>query len=240
MISKTTGIVLRTVKHSDRASVVTVYTRDYGRMAYMVYGIYGKKSAAKAACFLPLSLIEITAAHHPGKDVQQMKEARIEENLINTHHNPIKNAIALFIAELLYKTLKHPEPESELFDFLRQSILILNDKEEGIANFHLVFAMHLCRHLGIKPNGDFANPVYFDLLNGTFVQYPPQHEHIMNPEITKLFLQLNQLSFEDMDQLKLSRESRNNLLNSIVEYYKLHMPEFYGLNCLTVLQEVFN
>mgnify|MGYP001338008161 FL=1 len=152
MVSKTTGIVLRTVKYSDKASVVTVYTRDYGRMAYMVYGIYGKRSAAKAACFLPLSLIEITAAHHPGKDVQQMKEARIEENLVNTHHNPIKNAIALFVAELLYKTLKQPEPESELFDFLRQSILTLNEKEEGITNFHLVFAMHLCRHLGVKPN----------------------------------------------------------------------------------------
>lgn len=240
MISKTAGIVLRTVKYSDRASVVTVYTRDYGRMSYMAYGIYGKKSTAKAACFLPLSLIEITAAHHPGKDVQRLKEARIEENLTNTHHNPIKNAIALFIAELLYKTLKHPEPENDLFDFLQQAILILNEKEGSIANFHLVFAMHLCQHLGIKPNGDLANPVYFDLMNGVFVQYPPQHEHIMTPEITKLFLQLTRLSFDDMEQLKLSRENRNNLLSSIIEYYKLHIPEFYGLNSLAVLHEIFN
>lgn len=240
MTSKTKGIVLRTMKYSDKASIVTIYTRDYGRMSYMAYGMYGKKSAAKAANFLPLSLIEITAPHHPNREIQTIKEVRTSESLPNIHQNPIKSSIALFVAELLYKTLKHPEPEIDLFDFVQDAILKLNNLDAGIANFHLVFSMQLCQFLGIQPNGDMENPVYFDMLNGVFSPHHPQHEHVLTPAESILFLKLIQLDFDDMDSLKLSRENRNNLLDKILEYYKLHIAEFYGLNSKAVLHEIFS
>jgi len=240
MTSKTSGLVLRAVKHSDKSSIVTVYTRDYGRISYIIYGAGRKKSTVKPACFLPLSIIEISATHHPGKDIQQLKEARIEHNLSGTFTSPVKNAITLYIAELLFKTLKHPDPEPHIFDFLKEAVLTLNQNEAGIANFHLIFSMQLCRYLGIEPNGEYATSAYFDLMNGVFVKNKPLHSHFLNTEATKSFANLLNLSFDEMHTLNLSRNKRNELLEYLLEYYKLHIPDFHGLNSTAVLHEVFS
>lgn len=240
MLAKTSGIVLRTVKYSDKASIITIYTSDYGRISYMAYGIYGKKSGNKSANFLPLSLIEITANYVQNKDIQTIKETKIIENLVGIHSHPLKSAIALFIAELLYKSLNHPESEIELFRFLQKAIVFLNNTQEPIANFHLVFAMQLCKYLGIQPNGDKENPQYFDMQHGEFVVHPPQHKHVLHPSLMQKFIQLLQLNYENANALQLNRKMRQELLEAILEYYKLHIPGFHGLNSLEVLQEIFN
>ena len=230
MIVKTSGIVLRTVKYSDKAS----------RVSYMVYGIHGKKSANQSAGFLPLSLIEFTANHLPNKDIQTIKETKITTNLSGIHSNPLKSTIALFLAELLYKTLNHPEPEPALFVFLQESVVFLNQTRDEIANFHLVFAMQLCKYLGIQPNGDKENPVYFDMMNGVFSGQAPPHKHVLHPDLTQKFILLTHLSYEEANELQLSRKTRQDLLDAIITYYKLHISGFYGLNALGVLKEIFD
>ncbi|MDD4198014.1 MAG: DNA repair protein RecO [Paludibacter sp.] len=240
MISKTAGIVLRTLKYSDKSSIVTIYTREWGSTSYMVYGPNGKKSTVKSACFLPLSLIEISAAHHPGKEIHQLKEARIQYNLSGIYSNPVKNALTFFIAELLYKTLKQPEPEPHIFNFLQQAILMLEHSGDDIANFHLILMVKLSGYLGFEPNGEEKNARYFDLMNGVFLSHQPLHRHFMSPEMTSIFASLLRLSFESPGALLLNRDKRNELLDLLIEYYKLHVPEFHGLNSVTVLHEIFN
>jgi DNA repair protein RecO (recombination protein O) len=240
MLTKTPGLVLRTLKYSDKSTIVTVYTRDYGRVSYTVYGLNGKKSLVRAACFLPLSLIEVTASYHPGKEFQQLREVRIQNCLTNIYNHPLKNALTHFTAELLYKTLKQPEPEVHLYDFLEQSVLSLEQTDAEIANFHLVFMMKLSGYLGFEPSPEEKNARYFDLLNGIFLTNKPLHSHFLSAEMSTLFNSLLQLSFESGNTLVLSREKRNELLNGLIEYYKLHVPEFHGLNSVSVLHEMFN
>ncbi|NLZ72679.1 MAG: DNA repair protein RecO, partial [Bacteroidales bacterium] len=36
MLDKTDGVVLRVLKHTDSASIVDLYTRDFGRRSYVV------------------------------------------------------------------------------------------------------------------------------------------------------------------------------------------------------------
>jgi len=240
MLTKTPGLVLRTLKYSDKSTIVTVYTRDYGRVSYIVYGLNGKKSGVRAACFLPLSLIEVTASYHPGKEFQQLREVRVLNSLTNIYSHPLKNALTHFTAELLYKTLKQPEPEVHLYDFLEQSVLSLEQTDAEIANFHLVFMMKLSGYLGFEPNPEEKNARYFDLLNGIFLTNKPLHSHFLSAEMSTIFNSLLQLSFESGNTLVLSREKRNELLNGLIEYYKLHVPEFHGLSSVSVLHEMFN
>lgn len=240
MLTKTPGLVLRTLKYSDKSTIVTVFTRDYGRVSYIVYGLNGKKSGIRAACFLPLSLIEVTAFYQPGKEFQQLREVRILNSLTNIYTHPLKNALTHFTAELLYKTLKQPEPEVHIFDFLEQSILSLERNDAEIANFHLIFMMKLSGYLGFEPNPEEKDARYFDLLNGIFLTNKPLHSHFLSTEMSTLFSSLLHLSFDSGNALVLSRENRSELLNVLIEYYKLHVPEFHGLNSVSVLHEVFN
>jgi len=172
MQSKTSGIILSTIKYSDSATIATVYTEQFGRISYMVYAINKKKSGSRAALLQPLTIVEMEVKHIPGKEIQQIKEMRIGHAFNSIPFSPIKNSIALFIAEILYKSLRQSEPDDNLYNFLENSILQLDMSQDGIHNFHLVFLQKLTRYLGFEPNEEVEGK-YFDLINGVFLTESP-------------------------------------------------------------------
>lgn len=240
MLSTTQGIILRMVKYSDKASAVTVFTRDHGRVVFVAYGVSGKKSGGKAALLQPLSLVELTLYMQPGKEMHQLKDIRSDVSLPGISGHPVKNAIALFLSELLFKSLRHQQEEHQLFDFLHKSFEWLNESTEGIANFHLVLMCKLTRYLGCEPNMDSAGAAWFDLLNGNFSFSQPLHSHCIRPELTPSFTALLRCGFSTMNTLNISREQRIELLDMLIEYYKLHLPEFHPMQSTAVLHELFS
>lgn len=237
---KTTGIVLHSIKHTDSSTIITIYTRQFGRVSYMAYGVNKKKSVCRAALIQPLSILEMDVFHIPGKDIQRIKDLKMECLFTSIPFNPIKNSVALFLSEILFRTLRQTEPDENLFLFLENSIQQLDCCEEGIANFHLVFLIKLSRYLGFEPNMEDNNGKYFDLMNGVFLKDKPLHVHFLLPETTTNFVTLLQTDYTNMHKLILTREKRANLLKSLVEYYRLHIPEFHSLHSLAVLQSLFD
>jgi len=237
---KTSGIVLHSIKYTDSTSIITVYTRQFGKVTYMVHGVNKKKSVCPAAFLQPLSLIEMDVFHTPGKNIQRLKEIRMEHPFTGIPFNPVKNALALFISEVLFRTLRQTEPDENLYLFLENSILQLDCSEKGLSNFHLVFLLKLTRYLGFEPNQDNVHVNYFDLMNGVFVNEKPVHTHFILPEITADFISVLNTDYSNMHNLVFSRARRANLLLSEVEYYQLHIPDFHGLHSLAVLQSLFD
>lgn len=240
MLAKTTGIVLHSLKYSDSATIVTIYTQQFGRVSYMVYGVNKKKAVYRSAFLQPLSIVDIDVIHTPGKEIQRVKEVRTAVPFTEIPFQPIKNSIALFLSEVLSRTLRESEPDEELFIFLKNSILLLDCCEQGVANFHLVFLLKLTRYLGCFPNNEEKSNGYFDLINGIFLYQKPLHSHYLLPELSKDFAILLDSDYHNMADSSFSRKRRMELLESIVEYYRLHMPDFNGLHSLEVLQNLFD
>jgi DNA repair protein RecO (recombination protein O) len=144
------------------------------------------------------------------------------------------------MAELLLKTLNHPEPEESLYDFLVESILTLEKTEIGIANFHLSFMIKLSTILGFEPNQEEENPQYFDLMNGMFTFEKPAHNHFIDQEISGILTKLINAAYNQLDEIKMTRYQRSELLNQLIDYYKLHVSGFHGLKSPDVLHEIFN
>ncbi len=239
MQHKTTGIILHTTKYNDTASIVCIYTRDFGRVSYMVYGVGRKKAVVRSSFLQPLTLIELEVRHVPGKDIQQIKEIRVLYPFSSIYENPVKNALALFLAEVLFKSLRQTEPDETLFLFLENSIQQLDCNHAGVQNFHLVFLQKLTRFLGFEANIDESGG-YFDLLNGVILKNKPAHIHFLKPESTNQFMKLRESDYTTLEKLILSRESRIELLKNLLEYYRLHIPEFNNINSLAVLQSLFD
>lgn len=206
----------------------------------MASGLSNKKSKLKSALFIPLSILDISTIHQPGKSIQRFKDVSIDHALNGISNNPAKNAIALFLTELLYKTLRRPEADEPVFDFIKQAIQLLDELEEGVANFHLLFMIKLTKYLGFGPNTQDDAAIYFDLLNGVFQHSKPMHVHYMTMETTLSFTMLLHSDFIKMDEIQLSRMKRNQLLEALIEYYRLHVPDFHGLKSTTILHELFN
>lgn len=240
MILKTSAIILKVTPYSEKASVIAAYTRETGRIALMAYGMHSKKNTARKASLMPLTIVGIIATKEQGKEMYQLKEIQPEYQNTNIHLNPLKTSQALFLAELLYKAIRQSDTDTDLFDFLEESIRFLNETEQNTANFHLVFCMQICRHLGFEPNTANQHFDYFDMIEGCFTNIRPTHPHVIHGANTKLFAGISELNYSTMQHSVLSRTQRNELLDLILEYYRLHLPDFHGLKSTQVLREIFS
>lgn len=237
---KTSGIVLHSIKYSDSTTIITVYTQQFGRVSYMVHGVNKKNSVNPAAFLQPLSIVEMDVYHNPGKNIQRLKEMRMAHPFTGIPFDPVKNSLALFISEVLFRTLRQTEPDENLYLFLENSILQLDYSETGVSNYHLVFLLKLTRYLGFEPNQDNDQVNYFDLMNGVFMEEKPLHSHFVLQDVTADFKRVLNADYSSMQYLAFTRARRANLLQSIVEYYQLHIPDFHGLHSLPVLQSLFD
>lgn len=240
MLISTSAIILRTVRHSDKSTIVTVYTREAGRMSCVVYGMGNRKSAFRSALFQSLTLVEIQAEVKTGNDLARIREIRLGEPLSYLTTHPVKNAISLFLAELLHKSLRQSESDPNLYSFLEHAIQLLDHLDQGMSNFHLVFMLRLAKYLGFAPNEEHIDGTYFDLLNGVFDSSQPLHPHVVPRELMPDFRRLLHTGFDGLEQLSLSRARRNALLELLIEYFRLHVSEFHHLQSKDVLTELFN
>lgn len=241
MLLKTKALVLHGQSYNDSNDIIHLYTEAFGRISYLAGKSRSRKSSLRNAFFQPLSLVEIEADHHGNRGLQRIKEVRSLVPLNGIVSNPIKNALALFLAEVLYRSLRESEKNPALFDYLSRSIQLLDLCEDGLANFHLVFLIKLTRYLGFYPNIEGVKTSwYFDLQGGCFVPSRPMHNAWLTPEQAQEFVQLMRINFENLAAFKFSRRERVELLRQIINYYRLHLTEFPSIKSLDVLQELFS
>lgn len=246
MTHKTRGIVLRAIKYGETSLVVTVFTELFGVQTYMVNGARSsKKTGNKAAMYQPASLLDMEVYHYDQKNMQRIKECSRSYLPKEVLSDVVKNSIALFMMELLNKTLKQPEQNTDLFYFSEDALQQLDTAPAAIAaNFPLFFTLHLSHFLGfrindIEPELVHSESLYLDLLEGNFIAHQPPHPYFMEREdalITAEFLKIMQPY--ELEQVKLNHQKRRILLGRYLEYYALHITDFGQMKTVGVLQEI--
>ena len=246
MTHKTRGIVLRAIKYGETSLVVTVFTELFGVQTYMVNGARSsKKTGPKAVMYQPSALLDMEVYHYEQKNIQRIKECSWSYLPSELLSDVVKNSIALFMMELLYKLLKQPEQNTDLFYFSEDALQQLDKAPTNVAaNFPLFFILQLSHFFGFRINDmepDLlqADTLYLDLLEGNFIDQQPPHPYFMEREdalITAEFLKIMQPY--ELEQVKLNHQKRRILLGRYLEYYALHMQDFGQMKTIGVLQEI--
>lgn len=240
MIQKTVGIVLHTLKYNDTSNIVDIYTREHGRASFLVPIPRSRKSVVKAVLFQSLSMIEFEADYRPMSNLYRIKEAKSWYPFRTLPYDPYKSAIAMFLAEFLYRALREEAESGPLFAYLEHSIRWLDECDRNFANFHLVFLMRFSRFLGLYPNTeDYEQGCFFDMMNACFTPSQPLHGVFLKPEEASHINLLMRMNYETMHLFAMSRLERNRCLVIINDYYRLHLPDFPVLKSLDVLKELF-
>jgi DNA repair protein RecO (recombination protein O) len=239
MIQSTRGIVLRSVKYGETSLVLTLYTEHFGIQHYLVQGVRtDKKGGGKANLLQPSSLLDLVVYHQPGKNLQRIKEFKAAYLYQGIQLDVLKNSVALFMVELLYRTLTEEEAHPDLFDWLYESFMQLDGYDaQHAANMPLVFSVALCRRLGFGLQALAYNTGdVFDIENGCFLMYADStHGDVSNAnEAAALHGLLEQgLSF------KSNGEQRFQLLQLLVRYIRRHHPEMHELRSVAVLHAIW-
>ena len=152
---KTDAIVLHLAPHNEKASVLHLYTRSHGRMQYLVYGRHSRNKKGIQALLEPLSVIHIEGVQRDANGLGQLREcslAYVPTRLLSDH---TRRCVALFIAEVLSRTLTHPQQDEILFDFLTETVRELDTCADP-QNTHIRFLVHYAEQLGFAI--DYADP----------------------------------------------------------------------------------
>jgi len=224
MLTTTKGIVLNHINYSETSVIAKIYTENYGLQSYIIKGIRKSKSTTKLSLLEHLSLIEVVAYHKENTStIRTVKEIKSIYRFQSIPYDIGKSSIALFINEILYKSLYEEEKNTALFDFLFHSIQILDVTPERYADFHLLFMVQYSKYLGFFPRNNYdTNHRFFNLNEGS--------------EVINTMLITN---FEDIAILNLNKFDRRLLLDKMILFYRLHHSGFNKINSHLVLQEVF-
>lgn len=234
----TKAIILTSLKYGDTSLIVRAYTASDGLKSYMLKGVLSsKKGKLKAAYFQPLSQLEIVANHRNKGTLESIREAKIHYPYRTVHNDIAKNAMTLFLAEMLSYSIHEEEANPSLFEFLEASFQWL-DMNEEIANFHCYFLMQLTKYLGFYPDTSAVQAPCFDLLEGGFTDTPSLHPVLTGDNLGyfKMFLGIH---FDAIHTIKMKKTNRQELLQSLVLYFELHLQGFRKPKSLAVLNEVF-
>jgi DNA repair protein RecO (recombination protein O) len=232
------AIVLGSIAIKENANVVKVFTQNNGVLS-LYLSPTAKKRAARNAVLQPLSLCEIIFTSNKKSTLYNLKEAKITTPLFGVQGNIFKNTIALFVADVLSKVVPE-ETDENLFEFLHNAILLFDELEEGIANFHIAFLLRLTKWLGFFPHFQEEAFTNFDLREGIFMKGRPNHPHYLNFEETQIIARFLKTTWEELNTIKIKGKERRILLAAIINYYTLHIPNFREPKSLSILEEVFS
>ncbi|WP_400070974.1 DNA repair protein RecO [Zobellia russellii] len=235
----TKAIVLTSIKYGDTSLIVKAFTESGGVKSYLLRGVLAsKKGKLKTAYFQPLTQLEIVASHKNKGALESIREAKVNYPYQTLHSDISKNAMTLFLAEMLANSIHEEEANDALFEFIEASLQWL-DNQSGISNFHIYFLIRLTRYLGFHPDTNEIELSYFDLLEGEFTDTPSLNPILNGDNLTyfKTFLGIN---FDEIHHIKMNKSNRQELLQSLVLFYELHLQGFRKPKSLAILNEVFN
>ena len=215
MIYHTRLIILNTTKVGERSLVLHALCPDWGRRSF----ITSVPKGGGMALFQPLSVLDAEVTENPRSELWRTHALSASHPLTGLRTSAAKNAMTLFMSEVLWRTVRDGAREDGLFDWLERSILTLDALEGDYANYHLRFLLEFAAALGFSPSLE-------DLM-------PFTGGHLS--EIRALL----QTDLAGSLLIPLNGQARNEIAELLLRYIGYHAETRIEVRSLRVLRELF-
>jgi DNA repair protein RecO (recombination protein O) len=229
MLYDSKAFSLTYLKYNESAIISKLFTQERGLQTFIINSVRKKKSNKKLSFFKPLQLLNISAVHSSRRSLQYMKDLSLCDINYNTNNSMHNQFVALFISEVLAKTLKENQQETAIFNYLLKIKSELNNKLNS--NYSISFLIRLTSFFGFYPSSENENGCFFDLERGEFL------EKKTSSTINKV-QSMSLRSLISTPNIPFSYETRKELLNVILEYYKHQNHEIKNLNSHLIIESL--
>jgi DNA repair protein RecO (recombination protein O) len=221
MLHKTRGIVFRYTRYGDSSIIVNIFTEVFGMQSYIVNGVRTQSTKSKIALYQPLTLLDLVVYHRENANIMRIKEIKCLYPYLTIPTDVPKTALAMFINEVINKTVKEESHAQELCDFLIQSMIRL-DQQTKVENFHLVFLIKLSRFLG------FGAQTKNEIVGGRLASLEAE-------------AMLEKVVLAEYDTpLTISNTLRREILEVLLKFYTDHIETIGEMKSVQVLREVMS
>lgn len=238
MISRHQGVVLHQLRYNDKSLICRIFTVEAGLKTFLIrIGSSPKKSVLPL--LQPMNVVEFDSKLKESGSMNTLKDLTLAVHYTDVPFNPVKSAIALFMDEVLYKTIHDDYQNTDLYQLIVKSMLLL-DQEDDVRNFPIWFLLELSKEYGFYPQRDSELDAVFDLKEGVF--YPINHPcpQPLSPEASKALLEMVDAEYEEVRQMRHPAAVRRALLEGLMQYLQLHLENLRNIRSLSILHEVFH
>lgn len=227
MLHKTKGIVVNYIAYRETSIITKIYTEGFGIQTYIENGVRSSRGKNRMALFQPATLLDLVVYMNPKKSIQRISEIKCFHPYQTLPYDINKSSIALFMVEILHKTLKEEAENKPLFNFLVQTLIDLDAADTGFENTHLEFLLNYSFYLGFAPQN--ANEISNQLRESGLATFLSDAGKIALHEL---------ILGTGSGNVKINRALRNELLAVLINFYRLHIENLSEMRSLTVLREV--
>lgn len=224
-----TGFLLSYIKYGDHDAVVHVYTREGGYRSCFIRGIFSPKSRKRPYLF-PLRELCLTASARQRSGLLSISKLELcdDRNLV---FNVKAGAVLFFVADILNQLLKNDEANQRFYE---EIAAFLDQLENGNYSSHFVFMFKVLSSAGILPllsSGRFLDPE-----SG---QYGAEMSHqLFDADMSDIFR--NVIDHHSPYELRFDSSQKAKMLDALMLYFALHIPDFKIPKSLEVVQQIFD
>ena len=208
-------IVLAATKVGDSSMVLHTLSPEFGRRSF----ICSVGKSTPTALFQPLNILSGVYTENTKSDLWRIGSLKAEYPLLGIRTSVGKNAMTMFLGEVLFRALRDGANEEGLYEWLRGSLLTLDALGSDWANFHLRFLLELCGALGFSPSMEDLAPFVGERYH--------QVQDLLSSSYEKCLL------------LPLSGDGRNEIAGLLLDYLGFHLEMNLNIRSLRVLRELF-
>ena len=241
MLVKTQGIVLKSVKYSETSLILDILTEELGLKTYIISGVRKKNAKISAGILQSMNILNLVVYNKEGTNINRIKEVKIEYIYKNLPFDIKKYSISLFLIEMISKSIKEKEPNKEFFDFVKNSLIYLDQTHNNISVFHIIFLLKMSRFTGFHPVSNYSvqNRI-FDLREGKFKKDIPFHKDYLAEQESFYFSKFLNSDLEKNIDISIDREKKQKLLHALILYYKIHLSDFGKVKTIEIFKKVFD
>ena len=234
-------VVLHAIRHKESGYIIQGYSERNGRESFFLRAPSKKTSLKILTNFHPLALVELTLSGFRLSEIPVIKEYSPLHKLASIRGDVVKTSIALFMSELIYRTLTEQEHNPDIFCFIRDSVMELEEISAGVANYHLLFLLGMCKKLGYSPEikKSITPGMLFDIPMARFLEDGEYGTFPFGKQESDLLYKLEKISVSGLSELKLTGKQRYEFIKEMIKYLTFHTGHEIRVESLNVLKEVF-
>jgi DNA repair protein RecO (recombination protein O) len=171
MTLSTPAIVLRCVDFQESSRVVTLFTRETGKMAVMAKGCRNPKSPF-AGYLEPGSVLDIQVSTKPGRSIQTLTQTAFKVQTWGIRTDFGRLALVMAVLELLDQSLEEDQSATELFDFAASLLGWLNSASEDVEPAYVLpyVQIRLCEFMGFRIHPNSGEARFLNIEDGDLAE----------------------------------------------------------------------
>jgi len=152
MLYKTEGIVLKSMEYEEADKIVTIFTKDYGKITAIAKGV--RKTKSKFGSSLEI-LTHSVFLLYKGRNIDIVSQTEILESFFSTSKEVFKFAFAVNCVEVVNKLTEEREINIGLFNLLKKVLHYLRVSNDPKL-LTLSFKWQTMSILGYRPSLDYC------------------------------------------------------------------------------------